>query len=164
MSQRRTFLALATAAIAGALSLAAAPVAAQETSANATVYRFSIPGSVKPGATDLAVPGDVQTKKSRGGKDLGRVSLADMVVTITEQAAKGRSVGGTITIKGVTRPMRGLPVLADDGTVRIRVAQGRGSRVLVLPRGGGAATGAAVSCPPGTSAVYDSKSGKYTCR
>ncbi|MEY3733902.1 MAG: hypothetical protein RL347_1261 [Actinomycetota bacterium] len=164
MSLRRTALALATAGIAGALALSIAPATAQETSAEATFYRFSIPGTVKPGATKLSVPGDVKAKKSRGGKDLGKVSLADVVETLTDQAAKGRSVGGTITIKGVTRPWRGLPVLMDDGTVKIRVAQGRGSRVIVLPRGGGAATGGSVSCPPGTTATYDSKSGKYTCK
>jgi len=161
MSLRRTAIALATAA---ALALSVSPAIAQGKPAEATTYRFSIPGSVKPGATKLSVPGDVKTKKSRGGKALGTVSLAEMVQTITDQAAKGRSVGGFITIKGVTRPMRGLPVLVDDSTVQIRVAQARGSRVLVLPRGGGAATGGAVSCPPGTTATYDSKSGKYVCK
>ena len=60
--------------------------------------------------------------------------------------------------------MRGLPVVTDDGSVQIRVAQGRGTRVIVLPRGGGAATGSALSCPPGTVATYDSKSGKYVCK
>ena len=93
-----------------------------------------------------------------------KVSLSDMVVVLTRQAAKGHSIGGTITVKGTTRPMRGLPVLLDDGSVKIRVAQGRGSRAWVLPRGGGAATGGAVSCPPGTTATYDSKSGKYVCK
>ena len=164
MITRRLVLALTTAVVAGGLALSAAPAAAQGKPVDPTVYRFSIAGSVKPGATKLNVPGDVKTKKSRGGRDLGKVSLAVMVRTITDQAAKGRSVGGTITIKGVTRPWRGLPVLMDDGTVTIRVAQGRGSRALVLPRGGGAATGGAVSCPPGTTATYDSKSGKYVCK
>ena len=104
------------------------------------------------------------TKKSRGGVLLEKVSLSDMVVVLTRQAAKGHSIGGTITVKGKTRPMRGLPVLLDDGSVKIRVAQGRGSRAFVLPRGGGAATGGAVQCPPGTTATYDSKQGKYVCK
>lgn len=164
MNSRRTFRALAAAALAGGVALAAVPAIAQDKPADGTLYTFTLPGKAKPGATQLSAPGDVTTKKSRGGKDLGKVNLADMVATITSQAAKGHSVAGTITIKGVTRPMRGLPVLMDDGTVKIRVAQARGTRVLVLPRGGGAATGSSMSCPPGTVATYDSKSGKYTCK
>jgi hypothetical protein len=164
MSLRRIVLSVATAVIAGGLAASAIPAVAQESGSDPTVYRFTLPGKVKAGATTLSLSGDVVTKKSRGGALLEKVSLADMVVVITRQAEKGRSVGGTITIKGVTRPWRGLPVLMDDGTVKIRVAQARGARVLVLPRGGGAATGGAVSCPPGTTATYDSKSGKYTCK
>ena len=164
MNPRPTFRAFAAAALVGGLALAAAPAIAQDKPADGTLYRFTLPGKAKPGATQLSAPGDVKTKKSRGARDLGKVTLADMVATITNQAAKGHSVAGTITIKGVTRPMRGLPVLMDDGTVKIRVAQGRGSRTWVLPRGGGAATGGAISCPPGTQASYDSKSGGYTCK
>ncbi len=164
MSLRRIVLSLATAVIAGGLAVSAVPAAAQDSGSEPTAYRFTLPGSVKAGATSFTLPGDVVTKKSRGGEVVEKVSLSDMVTVITRQAAKGRSVGGTITIKGMTRPMRGLPVLLDDGSVKIRVAQGRGSRALVLPRGGGAATGSAISCPPGTTATYDSKSGKYTCK
>lgn len=163
MTLRRLALSLATGLIAGGVALAASPAIAQGTP-QATVYKFSLPGSVTPGAEKISLPGDVVTKKSRGGVLLERVSLADMVVVLTRQAAKGHSIGGTITIKGTTRPMRGLPVLLDDGSVKIRVAQGRGSRAWVLPRGGGAATGSSVSCPPGTTASYDSKSGKYVCK
>ena len=163
MTRRRLALTFATAVIAAGVALAASPAIAQGTP-QATVYKFSLPGSVTPGAEKISLPGDVVTKKSRGGVLLERVSLADMVVVLTRQAAKGHSIGGTITIKGTTRPMRGLPVLLDDGSVKIRVAQGRGSRAWVLPRGGGAATGSSVSCPPGTTASYDSKSGKYVCK
>lgn len=154
---------LATAVVAGVVALAASPAIAQGTP-QATIYKFSLPGAVTPGAEKISLPGDVVTKKSRGGVLLEKVSLSDMVVVITRQSAEGRSIGGTITIKGTTRPMRGLPVLLDDGSVKIRVAQGRGSRVWVLPRGGGAATGSTISCPPGTTATYDSKSGKYVCK
>lgn len=164
VSLRRVVLSIATAIMAGGLAAAAVPAAALDSGSEPTVYRFSLPGSVKAGATTFSLPGDVVTKKSRGGVLLEKVTLSDMVVIITRQAARGRSVGGTITIKGTTRPMRGLPVLLDDGSVKIRVAQGRGSRALVLPRGGGAATGSAISCPPGTTATYDSKSGKYVCK
>jgi hypothetical protein len=163
MTPRRFILVLATAVIAGGVALAASPAIAQGTP-QATVYKFSLPGSVTPGYEKYSLPGDVVTKKSRGGVLIEKVSLADMVVVITRQAAKGHSIGGTITIKGATRPMRGLPVLLDDGSVKIRVAQGRGSRAYVLPRGGGAATGSTISCPPGTTASYDSKSGKYVCK
>ena len=163
MTHRRFALTLATAVIAGGVALAASPAIAEGTP-KATLYTFSLPGSVKSGSEKFSLPGDVATKKSRGGVLLEKVSLSDMVVVITRQAAKGRSIGGTITIKGTTRPMRGLPVLLDDGSVKIRVAQGRGSRSWVLPRGGGAATGSTISCPPGTTATYDSKSGKYVCK
>jgi hypothetical protein len=163
MAHRRLALTLATAVIAGGVALAASPAIAQGTP-QATVYKFSLPGSVTPQSEKFSLPGDIVTKKSRGGVLVEKVSLADMVVVITRQAAKGHSIGGTITIKGNTRQMRGLPVLLDDGSVKIRVAQGRGSRAYVLPRGGGAATGATISCPPGTTASYDSKSGKYVCK
>lgn len=163
MTPGRLILTIATAVIAGGVALAAAPAIAQGTP-RATVYTFSFPGSVAAGSDKFSLPGDVVTKKSRGGVLLEKVSLADMVVVITRQAAKGHSIGGTITIKGTTRPMRGLPVLLDDGSVKIRVAQGRGSRTWVLPRGGGAATGSTISCPPPTTASYDSKSGKYVCK
>ena len=163
MTRRRFALTLATAVIAGGVALAASPAIAQGTP-QGTLYTFSLPGTATLGSDTFSLPGDVVTKKSRGGAFLGKVSLADMVVVITRQAAKGHSIGGTITIKGTTRTMRGLPVLLDDGTVRIRVAQGRGSRAWVLPRGGGAATGASISCPPGQTASYDSKSGKYVCK
>ena len=164
MTRRRLALPLATAVIAGSVALAAAPALAQDSAPDPTVYKFSLPGSVKADAAKFTLPGDIATKKSRGGVLLDKVSLADMVVVITRQAAKGHSIGGTITIKGATRQMRGLPVLMDDGSVKIRVAQGRGSRTFVLPRGGGAATGATISCPPGTTATYDSKQGKYVCK
>lgn len=163
MTRRRLALTLATAVIAGGVALAASPAIAQGTP-QATIYTFSFPGSVAAGSDKFSLPGDLVTKKSRGGALLEKVSLSDMVVVLTRQAAKGHSIGGTITVKGKTRPMRGLPVLLDDGSVKIRVAQGRGSRAWVLPRGGGAATGGAVSCPPGTTATYDSKSGKYVCK
>lgn len=163
MTHRRLALSFAAAAVAGGVALAGVPAIAQG-SPQATVYTFSLPGSVTLGSGKFTLPGDVVTKKSRGGVLLEKVSLSDMVIVLTRQAAKGRSIGGTITIKGTTRPMRGLPVLLDDGSVKIRVAQGRGSRAWVLPRGGGAATGGAVSCPPGTTATYDSKSGKYVCK
>jgi hypothetical protein len=164
MSLRRIVLIVATAVIAGGLAASAIPAAAQDAGSAPTVYRFTLPGKVKAGATTLSLPGDVVTKKSRGGVLLEKVSLSDMVVVITRKAAKGRSVGGTITIKGVTRPWRGLPVLMDDGTVKIRVAQGRGTRGIVLTRKGPPTTGTGISCPPGTQAYYDEKSGGYTCR
>lgn len=161
MSLRRIVLSVATAVTSGCVALAGVPAMAQD-KPTATLYTFALPGKAKSDATQISAPGDVKTKKSRGGRDLGRVTLADMVVTLTDQAAKGRSVGGTITIKGVTRPWRGLPVLMDDGTVKFRVAQGRGSRALVLPRGGGSVNGSGLSCS-GTM-TYDPKAGTYTCK
>ena len=151
MTHRSFALALATAVIAGGVALAAAPAIAQGTP-QATVYKFSLPGSVTLGSEKFSLPGDAVTRKSRGGKSLAKVALADMVVTMTRQAAEGYSVGGLITIKGATRQMRGLPVLSSDGTVKIRVAQGRASRSVVVPRGGGNAS--YTVCPPGTIPAY----------
>lgn len=130
-------------------------------SATPTVYTFALPGSVNAGAAKFSVPGDVVTKKSRGSKSLGKVTLADMVLTITQQAAKGHSVGGLVKIKGVTRQMRGLPVLMEDGTVKIRVAQGRGSRALAMPRK--SSSGSTTVCQSPNVAVYDPSINRYVC-
>ena len=160
MTHRRLALSLAAAAIAGGVALAGVPAIAQG-SPQATVYAFSLPGSVTLGSGKFSLPGDVVTKKSRGSKHLGRLTLADMVVTITKQAAKGHSVGGLVTVKGTTRQMRGLPVLMEDGTVKIRVAQGRGSRTLVVPRKSG--SGSTTVCQSPNVAVYDASINRYVC-
>lgn len=125
-----------------------------------TVYSFALPGSSTWGSGKIVLSGDTATKKSRGGRDLGKVTLADMVVTITRQAARGHSVGGFVTIDGNTRQMRGLPVLTEDGKVKIRVAQGRGSRILVLPRR--YADGGTIVCPY-PSVVVQAGPGRYRC-
>jgi len=163
MTLRRLALSLAVAGLMVGIAPVASPALAQGTAAP-TSYRFTLPDSVSSSASKFTVPSDLAVKKSRDGKDLGKVMLADMVVTVTNQAAKGHSVGGTITVKGKTRIMRGLPVITDDGSVKIRVVQARGTRTVTLPRGGGAATGSMISCPPGTTATYDSKAGKYVCK
>lgn len=160
MRSRRFALTLATAVIAGAVALAASPAIAQGNH-QGTVYTFSIPGSVAAGSDKFSLPGDLVTKKSRGSKELGTVTLADMVVTITKQAAKGHSVGGLVTIKGKTRQMRGLPVLTDDGNVKIRVAQARGSRTLVLPRK--SSSGSTTVCQQPNTLVFDPSINRYVC-
>ena len=162
MATRRLVLAFTTAVIGGTVALAGVPAVAQDKPADPTVYRFSIPGSVKPDAGKISISGDVKTKKSRGGKGLGTVSLADMVAKITMQQAQGHSVGGLITIKGVTRLMKGIPVLMDNGTVKIRVAQGRGSRALIVPRKSG--SGSTSVCQSPNVAVYDPNAGRYVCK
>ena len=159
MRSRRYALTLATAVIAGAVALAASPAIAQGTP-QATIYTFSFPGSIAAGSDKFSLPGDLVTKKSRGSRDLGKTTLADMVVTINRQAAKGHSVTGLVTIGGNIRHMRGLPVLTEDGKVKIRVAQGRGSRTLVLPRK--YADGATIVCPY-PSVVVQAGPGRYRC-
>ena len=160
MTYRRLALSLAASALAGGVALAGAPAIAQGTT-KATVYSFSLPGSVTSGSDRISLPGDLAVKKSRGSRDLGKVTLADMVVTITKQAAKGHSVGGLVTIKGKTRQMRGLPVLTDDGNVKIRIAQGRGSRTLVVPRK--SSSGSTTVCQSPNVAVYDPSINRYVC-
>lgn len=99
------------------------------------------------GATSFSLPGDLLTRKSRGDRQLGKVILADVIAKLTRLEADGRSVGGIVTVMGKTREMRGIPVLLDNGRVRVRVAQGRGSRSLVIPRAG--AWSQTASCPAG---------------
>ena len=53
MTLRRFTLTLATAVIAGGVALGASPAIAQGTP-QATVYKFSLPGSVKAGATMMS--------------------------------------------------------------------------------------------------------------
>lgn len=133
--------------MAAALLVTAAPAVAQDRDPVPTVYSFSLPGSVTSGKAKFSLPGDLVTRKSRGGERLGKVPLADAIERLARAKANGRSVGGIVTIDGKTREMKGLPVVLDDGRVRIRVAQARGSRVMVIPRMGG--TSQAASCPAG---------------
>lgn len=141
------FRTAAAAGIACGLALSGIPALAQDSAPDPTVYRFALPGSVKAGVDKFSLPGDLVTRKSRGDERLGKVSLADAIARLARAKANGRSVGGIVTIDGKTREMKGLPVVLDDGRVRIRVAQGRGSRVMVIPRMGG--TSQAASCPAG---------------
>ena len=143
---------LVAAGLVAGLAVVGVPALAQDSAPDPPVYRFALPGSVKAGATKFTLPGDLITKKWRGDKALGSLPLADVVVKVTRLKEKGYSVGGSVTINGATRQMRGLPVLSSDGTVKIRVAQGRASRSVVVPRGGGSAS--YTVCPPGTIPAY----------
>ena len=147
MTPRTLALSIAAAVIAGSAPLVAAPAVAQDAAPDPTVYSFSLPGSVTSGMAKFTLPGDLVTKKSRGGERLGKVGLADAIAKLARAKANGRSVGGIVTINGKTREMKGIPVVLDDGRVRVRVAQGRGSRTLVVPRMGGSSQ--AASCPAG---------------
>ena len=105
MTLRRLALSLAASALAGGVALAGAPAIAQGTT-KATVYSFSLPGSVTSGSDRISLPGDLAVKKSRGSRDLGKVTLADMVVTITKQAATTRQPWKTGVARLITRPGR----------------------------------------------------------
>ena len=128
------------------MAIAGVPALAQDSAPDPTVYRFALPGSVKAGAAKFTVPGDLVTTKSRGDKRLDKLPLADVVAKVTRLKEKGHSVGGTVTINGKVREMRGIPVIQADGTVKVRVAQARGSRVVVVPRKGGSVS--VVTCVP----------------
>ena len=100
-------------------------------------------------------------KKSRGDKSLGKETLTDAVSTITRWTQEGRSVLGVIAINGKTRETKGLPVVMSDGTVKIRVAQARGSRAVTLTRSS-SSSATWMMCPPPTIAMM-SQSGMTIC-
>ncbi len=157
----RLALTLATAAVAGSVALAAAPAIAEDSGPAPTVYRFALPGSVTPGASEFSLPGDLMTKKSRRDKDLGKVTLTEVAAKAARLKEKGRSVMGTVTINGKVREMKGIPVAQSDGTVKVRIAQARGTRTLVLPRKSSNAM--LSSCPPGYVALMSYPSGTIIC-
>lgn len=100
-------------------------------------------------------------KKSRGDKSLGKEALTVAVSTITRWTQDGRSVLGVIAINGKTRETKGLPVVMSDGTVKIRVAQARGSRAVTLTRSS-SSSATWMMCPPPTIAMM-SQSGMTIC-
>ena len=151
---------LVAAGLTAGLAVVGVPALAQDSAPDPTVYRFALPGSVKAGATKFTLPGDLITKKSRGDKALGSLPLADVVVKVTRLKDKGYSVGGSVTINGKVRETKGIPVVLADGTVKVRVAQGRGSRAAVLPRRGGSSSYA--TCVPGYYTMYN-LDGTVTC-
>lgn len=152
---------LTIAALAGGLALTSGPALAQGPGSDPTVYRFALPGSVKAGATKFTLPGDLTTRKSRGDKSLGSMPLAEVVTEVTDLKAKGHSVGGTVTIAGKTREMKGIPQVLADGNVKVRVAQARGTRTIVL-RANNGGSGTVTSCPPNSHPVKKSN-GTITC-
>lgn len=99
-------------------------------------------------------------KKSRGDRSLGKVSLVDVVERLERLEDKGRSVGGNLNIRGRILVMKGLPTIQDDGTVKVRVAQGRGARSIIVPRVDPKAF--LYSCPPGQTLSFTS-SGQPIC-
>lgn len=151
---------LTVAALAGGLTLTGVPALAQNAAPDPTIYRFALPDSVKAGATKFTLPGDVTTRKSRGDKALGSMPLDKVVTEVTRLKEKGHSVGGSVTINGQTREMKGVPEALPDGTVRVRVAQARGSRALLLRGRGG--TSSVVTCVPGYYTMYN-VDGTVTC-
>ena len=152
---------LTIATLAGGLALASGPALAQGPGPDPTVYRFDLPGSVKAGATKFTLPGDLTTRKSRGDKPLGSMPIAEVVTEVTDLKAKGHSVGGTITIAGKAREMKGIPQVLASGRVKVRVTQARGTRAIIL-RGNGGGSGTVTSCPPNSHPVQKSN-GTITC-
>ena len=125
-----------------------------------TVLRVALPRTTEWSST-LRLPGDLMVKKSRGDKSLGKESLTVAVSTITRWTQDGRSVLGVIAINGKTRETKGLPVVMSDGTVKIRVAQARGSRAVTLTRSS-SSSATWMMCPPPAIAMM-SQSGMTIC-
>lgn len=146
--------------LAGGLALTAVPALAQASAPDPTVYRFDLPKSVKAQATTFTLPGDLTTRKSRGDRNLGSLSLAETIREVTQLKAKGHAVGGTVTVGGTTREMKGMPTVLADGSVKVRVAQARGSRSLLLRGRGGSSS--VVTCVPGYYTMYN-VDGTVTC-
>lgn len=156
---KRLIRVTSSAFLATAMAATMAPAISQASPAP-TTWVVSIPAPMSAKATEVVVPGDLMAKKSRGDRSLGTVELVDVVEKLERQQDKGRSVGGTVDIRGKVLPMKGLPIIQDDGTVKIRVAQGRGSRSLIVPRMDPKAM--MYSCPPGQTLSFTS-SGQPIC-
>lgn len=161
MTRFRLAFTLTTAIAVGSIALAGAPAIAQDSGSKLVTFRYSLPGSVTADSTSFTLPGDVVTRKSRGAKDLGKVSLADVAKKVARLQAQGRKVVSTITIDGVTRRTKGVPTLLSDGTVRVRITQGRGSRSVTLPRAS-RHTSTVNYCPDGTTMIYYTD-GSFDC-
>lgn len=87
--------------------------------------------------------------------------LAEVVTEVTDLKAKGHSVGGTVTIAGKTREIKGIPQVLADGNVKVHVAQARGTRTIIL-RANSGGSGTVTSCPPNSHPVKKSN-GTITC-
>ncbi len=152
-------LTLSAAVLASAMAVAVAPAVSQA-SPGPTMWVVSIPAPVSAKATEFVVPGDLMAKKSRGDRSLGKVALVDVVEKLERQQDSGRSVGGTVDIRGKILVMKGLPTIQDDGSVKVRVAQGRGTRSMIVPRANPKTF--LYSCPPGQTLSFTS-SGEPIC-
>lgn len=157
---KSTLRTLAVAALTGGMALTGVPALAQNAVPEPTTFRFAIPNSVKAGAAKFTLPGDLTTRKSRGDQVLGSLPLAQAITEVTRLKEKGHSVGGSVTINGRAREMKGIPEVLPDGTVRVRVAQARGSRAIILRGRGGTST--VVTCVPGYYTMYN-VDGTVTC-
>lgn len=150
---------LTVAALTSLLALTATPALAQDSAPDPTVYQFTLPGSVKAGASKFTLPGDLSTRKSRGDKKLGSMPLAEVITEVTRLKNKGYSAGGSVTINGKMREMKGIPKVLADGNVSVRVAQARGSRAITLRRRDSSSV---VTCVPGYYTMYNAD-GTVTC-
>ena len=139
---------LTAASAAGLVFAMSLPVQAQPAAKDpaATVLRVTLPRTTEWSST-MRLSGDLTVKKSRGDKSSGKETLTDAVSTISRWQDDGRSVLGFVTINGKTRQTKSLPVVMSDGTVKIRVAQPRGSRAVTLTRSS-SSSATWMTCPP----------------
>lgn len=131
MPSLRPIRVLAAAGVAAAAVLAALPAQAQP--GYPVVFQAALPGDSQ-WSPNLHLPAKLMFTKTRGSKQVGKKSFASVVATLTRWHNKGRSVFGVVTIGGKSRDVKGLPVLMGDGTVKVRIAQARGTRAVSLPR------------------------------
>lgn len=129
-----SFIRSAAAVVAVGLTLAAVPATAQDKAPEPTRFVASLPGSVSGGSAGFVLPGDLAVKKFRGDKARGTESLTKVVKTLQRLKANGHDIASSIVVKGKVYVVKGLPRIMDDGTIKVRIAQVRGSRSFVLPR------------------------------
>ena len=134
-------------ALTAGVALVAVPASAQDPAPKPTRFVAALPGSVSGGSSGFALPGDLVVKKFRGDKAKGKESLTTVVATLQRLKAKGHDIASSIVIKGKVYVVKGIPTIMDDGTVKVRIAQVRGSRSIVVPRV--SSKYYATSCPAG---------------
>lgn len=143
---------LAVAGVVAAAVFASLPAQAQP--GYPVVLRAALPGDSQ-WSPDLRLPGQLMFTKKRGSEKLGKQSFVSVVATLTRWQNDGRSVLGVVTIGGKSREVKGLPVLMGDGTVKLRIVQARGTRVVSLPRSS-TSSATFMTCPPPLIALMNS--------
>lgn len=123
------------------------PVHAQVGAPSPVVFTAILPRAVQISGGDVTLPGDLVVTKSRGNQSAGRFTLVNMVETLGELVDQGRSVASLVTVNGTSRLIKGMPIVLDNGDVKLRLGKVLEGRKA--PRTNMDATYQAVACPPG---------------